>query len=67
MDANQTAEKDEFEDKQKELEGIFNPIIQNLYGAGNVLFVEPFKLKMNPLKTLLSSHSTGALEMGSST
>jgi len=34
LDANQTAEKDEFEDKQKELEGIFNPIIQNLYGAG---------------------------------
>merc|ERR1712203_880306 len=34
LDANQTAEKDEYEDKQKELEGIFNPIIQNLYGAG---------------------------------
>merc|ERR1711970_316442 len=27
LDANQTAEKDEFEDKQKELEQIFNPII----------------------------------------
>jgi len=34
LDANQTGEKDEFEDKQKELEGIFNPIIQKLYGAG---------------------------------
>jgi len=31
LDANQTAEKDEYEDKQKELEGIFNPIIQDLY------------------------------------
>ncbi len=38
LDANQTAEKDEFEDKQKELEGIFNPIIQNLYGAGKFFF-----------------------------
>merc|ERR1712002_1025662 len=35
LDANQTAEKDEFEDKQKELEQIFNPIISKLYsGAG---------------------------------
>lgn len=35
LDANQTAEKDEYEDKQKELEQIFNPIIQKLYsGAG---------------------------------
>ena len=33
MDANQMAEKDEFEDKQKELEKLFNPIIQKLYGA----------------------------------
>merc|ERR1712226_475309 len=32
LDANQTAEKDEFEDKQKELEQICNPIIQKLYG-----------------------------------
>merc|ERR1712183_1231942 len=35
LDANQTAEKDEFEDKQKELEQIFSPIISKLYsGAG---------------------------------
>jgi len=35
LDANQTAEKDEFEDKQKELEQIFNPIISKVYqGAG---------------------------------
>merc|ERR1712098_974395 len=35
LDANQTAEKDEYEDKQKELEQVFNPIIQKLYsGAG---------------------------------
>eukprot|EP00092_Neocalanus_flemingeri_P007976 GFUD01008606.1.p1 GENE.GFUD01008606.1~~GFUD01008606.1.p1 ORF type:complete len:682 (-),score=217.02 GFUD01008606.1:68-2113(-) len=35
LDANQTAEKDEFEDKQKELEQLFNPIISKLYqGAG---------------------------------
>jgi len=33
LDANQTAEKDEFEDKQKEIEGICNPIIQKLYSA----------------------------------
>jgi len=33
LDANQSADKDEFEDKQKELEGMFNPIIQKLYGA----------------------------------
>merc|ERR1712086_686239 len=35
LDANQTAEKDEFEDKQKEIEGVCNPIISKLYsGAG---------------------------------
>merc|ERR1712121_387120 len=35
LDANQMAEKDEFEDKQKDLEKIFNPIISKLYsGAG---------------------------------
>jgi len=34
LDANQTAEKDEFEDKQKELEQVFNPIIQKLYSGG---------------------------------
>merc|ERR1719245_2893229 len=34
LDANQMAEKDEFEDKQKELEQICNPIIQKLYGGG---------------------------------
>ena len=35
LDGNQTAEVDEFEDKQKELEGICNPIISKMYqGAG---------------------------------
>ena len=35
MDANQLAEKEEFEHKQKELEGICTPIISKLYaGAG---------------------------------
>merc|ERR1711923_256731 len=35
LDANQTAEKDEYEDKQKELEGVCNPIISKMYqGAG---------------------------------
>merc|ERR1712159_730908 len=33
LDANQLAEKDEFEAKQKELEGICNPIMQKVYGA----------------------------------
>jgi len=31
LDTNQLAEKEEFEDKQKELEGICNPIITKLY------------------------------------
>jgi L1 cell adhesion molecule like protein len=35
LDANQMGEKDEYEDKQKEVEAVCNPIIQNLYsGAG---------------------------------
>merc|ERR1712240_196851 len=35
LDANQMAEKDEYEEKQKEVEQVCNPIIQNLYqGAG---------------------------------
>jgi len=34
LDSNQTAEKDEFEHKQKELEGIANPIMQRLYSQG---------------------------------
>jgi len=33
LDANQLAEKEEFEDRQKELEKICNPIITKLYGA----------------------------------
>merc|ERR1712243_37272 len=33
LDSNQLAEKDEFEDKQKELEGVCNPIITKLYQA----------------------------------
>merc|ERR1712107_253779 len=31
LDANQMAEKDEYEEKQKEVEQVCNPIIQNLY------------------------------------
>merc|ERR1711871_483788 len=34
LDANQLAEKDEFEAKQKELEGVCNPIMQKVYAAG---------------------------------
>merc|ERR1712042_14029 len=33
IDSNQTAEKDEFEDKKKEIEGVCSPIIQKLYAA----------------------------------
>merc|ERR1712023_278682 len=33
LDANQSAEKDEYEAKQKELEGICNPIMMKMYGA----------------------------------
>jgi len=34
LDANQLAEKEEFEDKQKELEKICNPIISKMYAGG---------------------------------
>ncbi|XP_031825836.1 heat shock 70 kDa protein cognate 4 [Nomia melanderi] len=34
MDANQLAEKEEFTDKQKELESVCNPIVTKLYQAG---------------------------------
>ena len=35
LDANQTAEKDEFEYRQKEVEGVCSPIVTKLYqGAG---------------------------------
>lgn len=34
LDANQLADKEEYEHKQKELEGICNPIITKLYQAG---------------------------------
>lgn len=34
LDASQEASKEEYEEKQKELEGVANPIMQKLYGAG---------------------------------
>jgi len=34
LDANQLAEKEEFEDKQKDLEKVCSPIITKMYGAG---------------------------------
>merc|ERR1712121_603772 len=34
LDANQTAEKEEFADKQKELEGLVNPIMSKLHQGG---------------------------------
>merc|ERR1711959_863114 len=34
LESNQMAEKEEYEAKQKELEGIVNPILQNLGGGG---------------------------------
>ncbi|GMH81912.1 hypothetical protein TrVE_jg6507 [Triparma verrucosa] len=34
LDANQSAEKEEFEEKQKELEGVCKPIIEKLQAAG---------------------------------
>merc|ERR1711976_140673 len=36
MDDNTSAEKDEFEDKKKELEGVCNPIMQKFYSAGGM-------------------------------
>merc|ERR1711901_7679 len=41
LDANQTAEKDEFDHQQKELEGVCNPIMTKLYQAGVLLEVCP--------------------------
>merc|ERR1712238_632933 len=35
LDANQTAEKEEYEEKQKALEAIANPILQEMGGAGS--------------------------------
>jgi L1 cell adhesion molecule like protein len=34
LDSNQTAEKEEYEHKQKELEGVCNPVMTKLYQAG---------------------------------
>lgn len=34
LDASQEGSKEEYEEKQKELEAIANPIMQKLYGAG---------------------------------
>jgi len=34
LDASQEASKEEYEEKQKELEGVANPIMQKLYSAG---------------------------------
>ena len=34
LDDNQTATKDEYESQQKELEGVANPIMMKMYGAG---------------------------------
>ena len=35
LDANQTVEKDEYEDRQKEVEKICSPIISKMYGSGS--------------------------------
>ncbi|KAG7151925.1 hypothetical protein HYQ46_012253 [Verticillium longisporum] len=34
LDENQQATKEEYEDRQKELEGVANPIMMKFYGAG---------------------------------
>ena len=39
LDTNQTASKEEYEDKQKELEGVCMPIVTKLYQASVVLQV----------------------------
>jgi heat shock protein 1/8 len=36
LDANQSAEKEEFEEKQKELEAVANPILQKMGGGGGM-------------------------------
>ncbi|CAH0482152.1 unnamed protein product [Peronospora belbahrii] len=37
LDAHQSSEKEEYESKQKELEGVANPVLQKMYAsAGNV-------------------------------
>ncbi len=37
LDSNQLAEKEEFEDKQRELESIANPILSRMYQGRNTL------------------------------
>ncbi len=37
LDSNQLADKEEFEHKQKELEGVCNPIITKLYQVNSVV------------------------------
>ena len=36
LDSNQLAEKEEFEDKQKEVEQLWRPLISKIYGGGSV-------------------------------
>jgi len=51
LDSNQTAEKDEFEHKLKELEGICSPIITKMYGAEGGMPGMPGMPKGNPRET----------------
>merc|ERR1712159_958942 len=51
LDANQTAEKDEYEFKQKELEEICNPIVQKMYAQNNGTQSRPTKASdTNPVE-----------------
>merc|ERR1712146_543412 len=66
LDDNQEAEKEEFEEKKKEVEGIANPIIQKVY-RNLVLRAAPMptmktsktRMKMNS-KCIRSSYAVGS-------
>jgi heat shock protein 1/8 len=59
LDRNQTAEKDEFEHKQKELEGVATPIMTKLYQSGGG---QPGEVPMD--KESASSGFTGSNTAG---
>merc|ERR1711912_189680 len=50
LDANQTAGKDEYQFKQKELEGICNPIVQKMYAQNNGAQSSPTSSDTNPVE-----------------
>jgi len=58
LDDNTTAQKDEFESQQKELEGVANPIMMKFYGAGGEVSCNPLS---NPPYQVLTCISRAAV------